>query len=335
MVYSLCKNMYPKFLVFHKRIFTFLIIFFLISSLLFSGMQSKGILKEESNGRKYAVIIVGRYAGRWQDAFPENFQLYYGWYLNAAGMMYQMLEDKYGYSEENIFLLTSLRNNYEIPKSFNSSWIDFNSNKQNLQNVLKKFKHGGELELGTNDSFLFSYINHGNDDNVSNGACSHNTFFGFPYEFNNLREIIQYFMLKRNQGSFKLYDWELAKYLSDIHAGQIIFLLQPCYSGGFINDLSGINHIICTASQEDEVATTSWIEPFIRGLNGEADINNDSKVSILEAYEYTAFKINETTQLEHPIIDDNGDKIGHHYTEAGYDPCNPNADGYLAARTYL
>ena len=173
------------------------------------------------------------------------------------------------------------------------------------------------------------------EDKNINGKYAHNTFFGFPYEFNNIKEMISYFIFKNNQDDYKLYDWELGEYIENIHAGKMIFILQPCYSGGFINDLTGINHIVCTSCREDEISNVGWIEPFIHGLNGKADANGDEKISILEAYEYAARIVNEKTTKEHPLVDDNDDGIGHHYIEVGYDPTNPNADGYLSGRTFL
>ena len=42
-----------------------------------------------------------------------------------------------------------------------------------------------------------------------------------------------------------------------------------------------------------------------------------------------------TSQIQHPLIDDNGDKIGHNLNESGCDPETPGEDGYLAANTFL
>lgn len=298
------------------------------------NLNAQYIFKDSDNN--YAVIVVGRYAGRYQDALPKNFQKYYTWYLNSAGRTYSMLKDTYGYSDENIFLLVTIREGYTIPDSFNVDWIDYISNKDNLKYVLSQFKPGGDIWLNNNDSLVFTFINHGNDeDKKINGKFAHNTFFGFPYEFNSIIDVIYYFIFKKNQETYKLYDWELSEYLENIYAGKMIFILQPCYSGGFINDLSSINRIILSASRETELATASWIEPLISGLNGNADANGDKKISILEAYEYAARKVNEKTSDEHPMLDDNSDGIGHHYTEVGYDPTIPDSDGYLAGRTYL
>lgn len=316
--------------------FNFIIIS--IICILFISPNILGIITINFNDRegKYAVIVVGRYVGRWQDSLPNNFEKYYGWYLNSAGMMYNLLRESYNYSDENIFLLVSLREKFEIPSSFYPEWIDYDSNKENLKKVLSYFKPGGDIWMGNKDSLVFVYINHGLDeDKKDNGKYAHDTFFGFPYEYNNIKDLILYFIFKKNQSTYKLYDWELSEFIENIHAGKMIFILQPCYSGGFINDLSGINHIICTSSRESEKAMESWIEPFIRGLDGKADANGDNMISILEAYEYAARKVNEKTSSEHPLLDDNDDGIGHHFSEIGYDPSNPNLDGYLSGRSYL
>ena len=314
-----------------------LVCMYLLSSLAVQPMlQAHYMSLDNEQGDAYAIIVVGRYAGRLTDTLPKNFQQYYAWYLNAAAMTYSMLKDTYGYKDDHIFLLVSLREQYQIPDSFNPEWIDFPSTKNHLLLVLNSLKPGGDIWMKDDDTLFFTYINHGMDEKEKeNGKYAHDTFFGFPFEFDSLKEIISYFVFRKDIDKYRVYDWELAQFLENVHSAKKIFLLQPCFSGGFINDLTGINHIICTASREDEYASASWIEPFIRGLTGKADANGDDQISILEAYEYAARKVNEKTSDEHPLLDDNDDGIGHHYSEVGYDPTNPSFDGYLAARTYL
>lgn len=316
-----------------KTIVVFIIALFLTISVM-SSLIGISAPDKNADGEKYAVIIIGRYAGLWKHLFPSNFQQYYTWYLNAAGMTYTMLTDTYGYQDDHIFLLVTLRERFIIPDTFQTTWIDDRSTKENLKNVLHQFKPGGLHWAKDDDTLLFVVIDHGVDDETTNGKYAHNTFFGLPYEYNSFQDFIR-FLLPKNREEFRVYDWELAEYVENIHAGKKIFLLQPCYSGGFINELSGIDHIVCTSSREDELATASWIEPFIRGLKGKADANGDLNVSLLEAYEYAARKVQEKTSGEHPLLDDNDDGSGHHFTEVGYDPTVPNSDGYVAARTYL
>ena len=39
--------------------------------------------------------------------------------------------------------------------------------------------------------------------------------------------------------------------------------------------------------------------------------------------------------LFHPLIDDNGDRVGSHYNQSSYNPDILGMDGYLAANTFL
>lgn len=323
--------MYPR----KQQVQTIILILILIVSMIIPSVIAEQKKIVESS-EKYAVIVVGRYAGVIKHIMPKHFQQYYTWYLNAAAMTYTMLTEKYGYTDENIYLLVTLRERYSVPDSFYSDWIDAPSTKNDLKQVLDEFKPGGSIWSDADDFFFFTFIDHGIDENEKdNGKYAHDTFFGLPYEFESIHDLIQYFVLRKDQERFRVYDFELAEYIENIHAGKKVFLLQPCYSGGFINDLSGINHIICSSSKEDEAATASWIEPFIRGLNGEADANGDDLISMLEAYEFAARRVAEDTRAEHPLLDDNDDGVGHHFSDTGYDPSRPNYDGYVAARTFL
>lgn len=171
------------------------------------------------------------------------------------------------------------------------------------------------------------------------------TYYGCP--FTSIPTILTYLF---GYDTEKLYDYELRYYTSGIEA-KIIFALQPCMSGGFIYELSASNRIICTASRGCETAYASWIGCFRNALkkydednNGipDADYNNDTKISIQEAYRYAAekveYQLNNNPDLppQHPLIDDTGDRIGHHFYETNYyDPTDPDKDGYSAANTFL
>lgn len=160
-----------------------------------------------------------------------------------------------------------------------------------------------------------------------------NTFFGCP--FYTIPAFLQWIFGSDTQ---RIYEGELANYVDGINA-KMIFVLQPCNSGGFINSLSKENRIICTASRGFEIAE-GWFGPFTRALSKEdyADYDGDGNISILEAYRYAAefVESHSPPESQHPLIDDNYDSIGHHFYETGYyDPDDPDKDGYLANRTYL
>lgn len=66
-----------------------------------------------------------------------------------------------------------------------------------------------------------------------------------------------------------LYDYELSNMVKNINCSQITFLLQPCYSGGFVDDLSdtiGVkckNRVVHSASLNNQV---SYAEAYINNL---------------------------------------------------------------------
>jgi hypothetical protein len=83
-----------------------------------------------------------------------------------------------------------------------------------------------------------------------------------------------------------------------------------------------------------EQNATRFAEHFIAALgNAEADTDKNSRVSVLEAFEYAvkltnaSFEKKGTLVTEHALLDDNGDGVGHQKAEAG--------DGVLAKTTYF
>ena len=154
-----------------------------------------------------------------------------------------------------------------------------------------------------------------------------NCYMGCPY-----LSIPDYLKTFFDPSDTEIYDWELENYVENINA-KMIFLLQPCFSGGFIDNLSGENRIICTSSRGNE-PSDCWVEIFIHALNKDyngVDLNDDDKISILEAYEYTAKEdYNRYQDLFHPLIDDDGIYPGHRYTEPDY-----VKEGDIAGQTFL
>lgn len=114
-------------------------------------------------------------------------------------------------------------------------------------------------------------------------------------------------------------DDEFAAMLAPISAGKITIMMEQCFSGGFINDLSASNRVILTAAEEE---TVSWGNLFIRnvitsfsGINysggtstdpAQADINGDGVVDFSESFAFAS--VNDYYN-EIPQYDDNGDGI--------------------------
>ena len=261
---------------------------------------------------RYAVIIGGTYYNDQQ----------YEWFLSATKNMYMTLRDQYKYSDENIFYLFPL----QTAADGEGLVDDDTPSETDIQNVFSSFKAGGTHEMDNNDLLFVVWVDHGDDGGAPDGIEAHNTYFPL-------------------HNGDKIYDQELANYVDGI-SGLLRFILQPCFSGGFINDLSGANRIILSAVRETETEG-GWIEKFTEGLQGMADTdpttgNNNGYTSIEEAYHYAAVYL-LTNSGVHPQLDDNGDLNGHGYDgfdmmgifDNGYDTADPSKDGYLAARNYI
>lgn len=134
-------------------------------------------------------------------------------------------------------------------------------------------------------------------------------------------------------------DDEMRQYMSCLPSQvTTIICLGSCHGGGFIQDLSASNRIICTAcTQETSAYGGRFIEGFTSALHGthengnsaNADYNTDGKISITEAFNYAVEHDTCYPILEKPQYDDNGDGISHTYQI-------PNGgDGSLGSNTFL
>ena len=108
-------------------------------------------------------------------------------------------------------------------------------------------------------------------------------------------------------------------------------------SGGFVAPLSGPNRIVITATRnERERNATEFGEFFVEAVAGEgADMDHDTRVSLLEAFLYARqeverhYRTENEMLTEHAMLDDNGDGQGSE--EAGLE----GPDGPLAATFQL
>ena len=170
------------------------------------------------------------------------------------------------------------------------------------------------------------------------------TFFQFP--FLNITSFVNFLTLKPGP---RLDDTKLKEYMNGINAKMII-ILQPCRAGGFIDDLSRENRIILSASRGAELSPSGWIG-YVRKALSKVDSNNDGiydadtsptdgNISLLETYIYATEKVlswinrpgYENTR-QHPLIDDNGDGIGHYISETDF--CKNGGDGLVASEIFL
>lgn len=123
----------------------------------------------------------------------------------------------------------------------------------------------------------------------------------------------------------------LREMLAPIGVRAIVVAMEPCYSGGFIEDLSGPNRVLITAGEEE---TQTYTSRFIRNLTGAlsglsypesagdpalADTGYDGRVDMAEAFNFASSNDWGPT-VEIPQYDDNGDMDPHtHFLPNGGD----------------
>jgi uncharacterized repeat protein (TIGR02543 family) len=183
--------------------------------------------------------------------------------------------------------------------------------------------------MNRDDALFLCFISHG-------GTEGGSTYFGCPFlELSDfIKFLFDYLRIPNpwdGDSGQRLWDYDLASYISG-NQGTCIFELQPCNSGGFIDELSGDKRIICTSSRVDQVAD-DWFVGFTEGLTSEGSIADAYEAAVLFVKNHLEAHPNVTRY--DPLIDDNSDHIGSYFDEDGYDPETYGKDGYLASRTFL
>lgn len=193
------------------------------------------------NDHLYAVIIVTQDTERWPGNQPNRF-----WY--DASVVYNTLIQVYGYKDENIFIHyfngTSPRSGNDLNEPDGDNHIDYDASKTRILETFENLAGVSTSDpdipaLGPSDQ-LFVYIDgHGvNDNDKSVLVCKYQ---GQPYVY--------------------LYDDELAQSIEDINCAQMIFLIQPCFSGNFAAELTNYN-TYDVACENRVVHTSTTIDLF-------------------------------------------------------------------------
>lgn len=285
--------------------------------------QRKIMLRANSNNQshKYAVIISG--------GVNESYNHIRYW--NDCSALYKVLKQYYGYKDADIYVLMSdgkssskdrnIASDPRNPKLDSSPLdldgdgvcdIDYAATKKDITNVFNQLAK----KITTNDNLFVFTTDHGD--------------FG-PYLCLWNEELMN--------------DTEFAKEIDKVNACYMSILMIQCYSGGFINKLAKNNRVIMTAASKDEYSWGSrdynyeyFLMPWIAAVTGvdingkkvNADLNNDGKISMYEAFVYA--KENDEYAIsgdEHPQYKSISLSLGEHLTLNGCD-CKPK---YIENRT--
>ncbi|MEM7103496.1 MAG: hypothetical protein AAF502_10225 [Bacteroidota bacterium] len=218
----------------------------------------------------------------------------YGRYWNDMVFFYFTMTWIYGVPADNIRVVykNGVAENGFMP-------VHYPAYPNDIQEAFDWF----EEEMDFDDTFIFFATNHG-----GHGFTDNNND-----EADNDDECIYYY----NQNSVYTDDM-LADQINDLTFGRMLGIIEPCFGGGLLRDLSGPNRVLVSASTEDQVSYgglqnygnsyDDFVFHFTSALAGQhpdgnavdADNNNDNKVSMAEAFEYAriADQAPETPQIE-------------------------------------
>ncbi len=204
-------------------------------------------------------------------------------------------------------------------------------------------------EHGYPDEAIFRFSEHGS---AKGCGVSTATIANFRKTFHHLAQILkqddQVFIFivghgARCDGEFvhELLDrqlltgTELKALVDALPAKDLTIVLHPCYSGACIPKLSAPNRVIVTSTNAQEENRVPWAEAFVEALSPTSgkDTDGDGRISIKEAYNVALQSLRRkygAAYAEHPLLDDDGDGVGHFGTEDVV-----GGDGKLAAQRSL
>lgn len=273
--------------------------------------QQRTMMRMNSNNQshKYAVIISG-------GANKLNNHIRY-W--NNCSAIYKVLKKYYGYRDSDIYVLMSdgksgsedrnIANSTSNPK-YDSSPLDLDGDG------------GGDIDYSATKSNITYVFNQ-----LSKKITPDDNLFVFTTDHGQGEPNL---CLWNNE---HLNDTEFAAEIDKVNAGYISILMLQCYGGGFITKLAKENRVIMTAASGDERAWGStlynygnffipWIAAMsgwdINGKDVNADVNNDGKVSMYEAFVYA--KENDKSAIngkEHPQYKSVTSSLGEYLTLNG------------------
>jgi hypothetical protein len=222
------------------------------------------------------------------------------WYWNSNERIYRMLTEVYRYPAECVYRLHEEGKSKDPAVDGRSSLVNFRRVFAHLAEIMKK------------DDHLFVYI-------VGHGGPGRGDYV---YDLTD----------------GKLSATEFARMLDALPSRNVVVVANPCHSGALIAKLSSKGRVICTSTKAEEGNAAGW-EGYMTGALARregTDTNGDGRVSLKEAYNASIdgtiqwYRKKGLSLREHPLLDDNGDGVGHF----GKDPV-VEGDGSLAAGTFL
>ncbi len=295
---------------------------------------------------KYAVLISGGV-----NSYNNHYR-----YWNDMKFMYSILINKYGFVAENIKVIYAdgVPEDADMPVNYSATVANVQAVFDELQNKMYSkdmlfifvTDHGGGFWPADpeGDYLLGGRVDTGGDEADSWSEAT------FGEDFNGDGDTLDTLAFDESiwlWGYMPLYDDDLASMLDELNAEVggdpiTIVVMEQCFSGGFIRDLSGTNRIIMSACGEHEPSWScdtegtydEFVYHFMSAVNEEtpygvlvvADTDGIPGVSMVEAFNYA---ITHDSRAETPYYDDDGNGVGHD------GPIPELGDGTVGNNVYL
>jgi hypothetical protein len=243
----------------------------------------------ESLGLPEISPISQKYALLYSGGWQEDKAYYRYW--NDIVFMHTILL-LHGYPEENIYVIYK-----DGEGEYTNATVDYPATQASMETVFQELNQ----TLTSRDTFFFYTTNHG-------GTSGLSTYHP-------------------NGGDHWLNKTEIAGWLDSITCHHMIIVMQQCFSGQVIPEISAPNRVIMTACTHAQMAfgcdtEGQWDEfsyHFMSALIGTqlpggigdawADfVVEDGKISMREAYLYAV--LHDSYGQETPLYDDDGDGVG-------------------------
>ena len=228
-------------------------------------------------------------------------------YKNDLSFIYDTLLNYYKFEEDHITTIYFDGSVQDLDGDGDDD-IDFAATEANVNTTFNMIK----ASLDADDLFFIFVTDHGMGYDIETGGTGgfdsllREDLNGFPADEGNEHGGKGYdeaICLWDSDGdglepNEVLLDDELATFASGA-TGTLIFVLEQCFSGGFIDDLSGSGRIIMTACLEEETSLAIvFVDPdlpsydpfayyWTEAVQGSAaDVNSDGQISMQEAFDY-------------------------------------------------
>jgi hypothetical protein len=258
---------------------------------------------------KYAVLICG------VEGWPDSPNSHGG--VNAINLAYTTLQEL-GYDHEHIYLVSS-RSNHDADGDGESD-LDASASVANVESSITGWLKG---QSDPNDK-CFIYV-------MAHGFCLQEPGGG---------EVLGGgIVVKDGPIYYDIRDNKMGSWIDQVIHGTMIFVIESCYSGNFINDVSSSdNTLVITSTTKDKLSLndmefdypkTSWIPCFSYGFYQKVSQGYSLGDSFNAGWQRVQDQYGDSPDQYDPLLDDNGDGAGSEGLVPHQDDPQPR-DGELA-----